>query len=833
MRHERLVRGVAAWVAVWALVAIGRPPHAGRADGIAQSLPFTQAWTNVALITTDDDWSGVPGIIGYRGDNLTGATGTDPQTIVADGSATPVDVIANQTTPDTNNSGAVAEFEITNPTVAFQGSGTADAPHIVLHLDTTGLENIQVGYNLRDIDGSIDNAVQAVALQFRVGSTGDFTNVPAGFVADASSGPSLATLVTPVAAALPAAADNQPVVQVRIITTNAVSNDEWIGIDDIQVTGSPTGPTPPSVDGAASPDVVSPGDTTLLTATVTPGANPASTGLTVTGDLSEIGGSAIQMFFDDGSNGDETGGDNIFSFSAVVDAATSPGPKSLALIVADAEARSGDGTISLSVQLAGTAPPVAISQAYGAGGTAGATLRNDFVELVNRGADPISLSGWSLQYAASGGSTWEVTPLSGSLGAGRYLLIQQASGGPSGANLPAPDVAGTIDLGTTAGKLALVRAPSALTGVCPSDPSLVDLVGYGSSADCFEGSGPAPSPSTTRSLLRSSQGCLDTNDNDADFLLGSPVPRNSASRGRRLRDRAPAARTAGRDQPDPGQRRRLAFRRRGRHHARQHRDRGAEQRVLHPDPRRQRRNDGDPDTSEGIFVFTSGAPGSVAVVGNAVQVTGTVVEFIPSADLNSPPMTEISGPVVTLVSSGNPLPAPVTITAADTSPLGSIEQLEKYEAMRVSVPSLTVVGPTMGSVTEATATSSSSGVFYGVITGIAAAAARARHRGAGSAAAGRAADIPRFDANPERLRVTSTGQVGRRRHRRRRGSDGREPGGTARLLVPDLHDPARPGDAADGHRQLGPDSRGRPDGEPVHGGLVQRAAPVRRRSTIR
>ena len=40
---------------------------------------------------------------------------------------------------------------------------------------------------------------------------------------------------------LPAAADNQPLLQVRIITANAVGNDEWVGIDDIAVTGTPIG----------------------------------------------------------------------------------------------------------------------------------------------------------------------------------------------------------------------------------------------------------------------------------------------------------------------------------------------------------------------------------------------------------------------------------------------------------------------------------------------------------------------------------------------------------------------------------------------------------------
>lgn len=211
------------------------------ADANPQPLPFAQDWSNTSLITANDDWSGVPGIVGYLGDGLTGATGTNPQTLLAFGSGV-IDVIANQTNPGISN-GGVAEFELADPTIALNGSGTADAPFILLHLNTAGWQSIQVGYLLRDLDGSADNAVQPVALQYRIGNSGDFTNVPAAFVADATSGPSLATQTTPVSVTLPAAADNQPLLQLRVITSNAVGNDEWVGIDSISVTGSPAGGT--------------------------------------------------------------------------------------------------------------------------------------------------------------------------------------------------------------------------------------------------------------------------------------------------------------------------------------------------------------------------------------------------------------------------------------------------------------------------------------------------------------------------------------------------------------------------------------------------------------
>ena len=233
------------------VLALALLAGAASADTAYQGLPFSQNWTNIGMITVDDNWSGVAGITGFRGDNLTGATGTDPQTLTLADDATPViDVNANLPDPNVFISGGLAEFHITNPTVAFQGSGTADAPYLQIYINAAGYQNISVAYNLRDIDGSADNASQQVALQFRVGTSGTWTNVPAGYVADASTGPSLAVLVTPVAVFLPAAADNASQLQIRIMTSNAGGNDEFIGIDDIVIDGTPIGtPTQSSTWG--------------------------------------------------------------------------------------------------------------------------------------------------------------------------------------------------------------------------------------------------------------------------------------------------------------------------------------------------------------------------------------------------------------------------------------------------------------------------------------------------------------------------------------------------------------------------------------------------------
>ena len=209
---------------------------AAHADGTYQTLPFVQNWSNTALIVSNDNWGSCPGIMGYRGDNLTTATGSDPQTIL--GTSSVVDVNANQTNPNTFNTSGVTEFHLTDPVVALQGSGTADAPYVQLHVTTAGMQNIVVAYDLRDIDGSNRNAVQSVALQYRVGTSGNFVNVPSAYVADATTGPSLATLVTPVNVLMPSAINDKAQVQIRILTSNAANGDEWVGVDNLSVTGS-------------------------------------------------------------------------------------------------------------------------------------------------------------------------------------------------------------------------------------------------------------------------------------------------------------------------------------------------------------------------------------------------------------------------------------------------------------------------------------------------------------------------------------------------------------------------------------------------------------------
>ncbi|MFE6462354.1 endonuclease/exonuclease/phosphatase family protein [Streptomyces cinereoruber] len=125
--------------------------------------------------------------------------------------------------------------------------------------------------------------------------------------------------------------------------------------------------------------------------------------------------------------------------------------------------------------------------------------------------------------------------------------------------------------------------------------------------------------------------------------------------------------------------------------------------------------DANPATSEGLFVFTSSVP--TVAVGDAVSVNGTVTEYVPGGLASgNQSLTQLSKPVVTVLSQGNPVPAPVTISSwsvpgayapeGDPAAGGSINGLtlkprtyaldyyESLEGTNVRIGSSRVVGAT-------------------------------------------------------------------------------------------------------------------------------------------
>ncbi|UXA67074.1 lamin tail domain-containing protein [Xanthomonas prunicola] len=168
--------------------------------------------------------------------------------------------------------------------------------------------------------------------------------------------------------------------------------------------------------------------------------------------------------------------------------------------------------------------------------------------------------------------------------------------------------------------------------------------------------------------------------------------------------------------------------------------------------------DGDPATSEGVYVYTGSAPPEAAAIGNRVRVQGTVIEYVPTADTTQPPLTEIGGSLTVLLdSTGNPLPMPVALSANVPNPNGAFDQLEALEGMRVTAASLTVNAPTGGSVNETNATATSNGVFHAVVTGVPRAYREPGVQLPDPLPAGSPAGVPRWNTNPEVIAVGSAG----------------------------------------------------------------------------
>jgi hypothetical protein len=174
-----------------------------------------------------------------------------------------------------------------------------------------------------------------------------------------------------------------------------------------------------------------------------------------------------------------------------------------------------------------------IAEAYSGGGDpSGSTWRNDYIVIFNLGFSNMDVAGWSVQCNfGNGNGPWQVTPLalnSKIIPSGGYFLVQELAGSV-GSNLPAPDAVGSIGMAASF-KLALVSTTNQLSGQLANGtgPGIVDFLGCGI-ANAAEGGARASGPSFTTSIQRVNGGCTDSDNNLNDFVLGTPIPRNSAS----------------------------------------------------------------------------------------------------------------------------------------------------------------------------------------------------------------------------------------------------------------------------------------------------------------
>lgn len=374
-------------------------------------------------------------------------------------------------------------------------------------------------------------------------------------------------------------------------------------------------------------------------------------------------------------------------------------------------------------------------------GPAGAN--DEFIELYNAGPAPVNVGGWLVRVSNNNKPPTVVTratiPVNTILNPGCFYLVANtsSSGGYTGG--VAPNLSYVLGFGDEGGV--------GLT--LPNTTTIVDQVGHGANGAFGEGTRlPVLLTNVNRGVERrpgGSAGHADTNDNATDFREITPGnPQNASS------PCISAVVLLPHDVQGAGSVSPLADTTvsvRGVVTAR-----ALDGFFLQTEPGNE---DADANTSEGLFVFTGGAP-AAAQAGHLVQVTGSVSEFVPVADPASPSRTQL-----TAVSSVTDLgaatqPDPYALTAADVSDAGALDQLERFEGMRVTASSLTAVSGTGGEKDEPNATSVSDGAFYAVLAG----ARPFREPGIEAGypvlpCALAPCNIPSFDGNPERLRVDS------------------------------------------------------------------------------
>ncbi len=300
---------------------------------------------------------------------------------------------------------------------------------------------------------------------------------------------------------------------------------------------------------------------------------------------------------------------------------------------------------------------VVISEVYGGGGNSGAMWKNDFVELYNRSDAAVDVTGWVVQYYSGSGSTGGNATLSGSVAPHRSYLVQMAQGTTGGTTaLPTPDTIGTAAMSAANGRVDLLLAGA-----------LVDRVGYGT-ATTAEGA-PAPLLTNTTSATRTGP-CVDTDDNAADFSAADPSPENSTVAKPSCTVMPPAPETAtiaqiqGVGHTSPYNGKRVI---------------GILGVVTAVGPSgfwvQSASPDGDTATSEGLFVFSSSVAKTVRT-GDDVSIEGSIFDFRSggSGGNDNLTTTELTGPKVSILSTGNALPAPVVLGVDRTAPQQVIEE---------------------------------------------------------------------------------------------------------------------------------------------------------------
>lgn len=201
-------------------------------DPVPESLPYSQTFTGTPHSSTSYP-------AGWRGWRI-GPTASS--TFETGAPTADVALIANSTAAV--NTGGLHNY---NGAIGILNSGTMNAA-LVLSISTSALSTVQVGYQLMTIrnpyNGTTNTRIQEATLQYRVGTSGPFSTLtgPVYTTGTTAQTSAVTTPLDPVpfTAALPAACDHQPVVQLRWVVRDLSGSGSRpsVAVDQVTVTGA-------------------------------------------------------------------------------------------------------------------------------------------------------------------------------------------------------------------------------------------------------------------------------------------------------------------------------------------------------------------------------------------------------------------------------------------------------------------------------------------------------------------------------------------------------------------------------------------------------------------
>src|SRR5262249_37324254 len=202
--------------------------------------------------------------------------------------------------------GTTSTGDTNSRSIGFLSSGTATASGnlyaSLVNNTGDGLSGLQISYNVKKFRNGTNTAGFRIQMFYSTDGT-NWTSAGSDFLTAFTGGDAGNTGFNPAPGSTVAVSNKTLGVSIpnssnfflawnySVTTGTTVTNSQALAVDDISTLGLNT-PTSPTGSGSASPNPVTAGGATTLSAAITPGSNPPSTGLAVKCDLTAIGGSS-------------------------------------------------------------------------------------------------------------------------------------------------------------------------------------------------------------------------------------------------------------------------------------------------------------------------------------------------------------------------------------------------------------------------------------------------------------------------------------------------------------------------------------------------------------